>query len=147
MRWVHAISLLKFYLSLHSFVCLFIHLLLLYFIFFGRHSHKIVLKILSTFFPLFIFSLVLPSSGISTCVMTDRGVMPPNLARPCYVALGWALYMWLLSRNSIVHQDWGRTLVLHVKATIRLSLKSASHRIQRDSNPQPFDHEANELPS
>ena len=90
--------------------------------------------------------------------------MPPNLARPCYVALGWALYMWMLSRNSIVHWDWGKTigvcrlrcsrytkrrsyLLLRVKASIPLSLRSTSHRIQQDSNPRPFDHEATVLPS
>ena len=44
------------------------------------------------------------------CVRTDWAVMPPNLARPWYVALGRALYLWLLSRNSIVHRDWGRTI-------------------------------------
>ena len=61
--------------------------------------------------------------------------------------LGWALYMWLLSRISIVHWDWGRTigvcrlhcsrilLIVHVKATIRLSLSLPSHSsLCRDSN-------------
>ena len=37
--------------------------------------------------------------------------------------------------------------LLRVKAKIRLSIRSASHRIQRDSNPRPFNCEANALPS
>ena len=60
-----------------------------------------------------------------------------------------------VSRNSIVHLDWGRIiqytkhcsfLLLPVKATISLSLRRTSHRIQWDSNPRPFDLEANALP-
>ena len=38
-----------------------------------------------------IFFNCLPSFGIASCVRTIDRDVPPHLARPCFVALGWAL--------------------------------------------------------
>ena len=59
--------------------------------------------------PVMFFS-VPPSSGISPCVRTDWAVMPLTLGAALLCSSRTGSGLWLLSRNSKVHRDWGRTL-------------------------------------
>ena len=56
------------------------------------------------------FLSVLPSSGISPCGWTNWAVMPSELGAALLCSSRAGSDMWLLSRNSIVHRDWGRTI-------------------------------------
>ena len=56
------------------------------------------------------FLIVLPSSGISPCGSTDWAVMPPTLGAALLCSSRAGSDIWLLSRNSIVHWNWGRTV-------------------------------------
>ena len=52
----------------------------------------------------------LPSSGISHCGWTDVAVMPPTLGAALLCSSRPGSDMWLLSINSTVYRDWGRTI-------------------------------------
>ena len=57
-----------------------------------------------------IFFSVLPPFGISPCVRTVLAVMPPPLGAALLYSSRACSNMLLLSSNSIVHRDWGRTI-------------------------------------
>ena len=70
------------------------------------------------------FFSVLLSSGISPCGWTNWAVMPPTLGAALLCSSRVGSDMWLLSRNSIVHQDWGRTLLPWLNHQYRLRLET-----------------------
>ena len=90
------------------------------------------------------FFSVLPSSEISPYGWTDWAVMPSTLGAALLCSSRAVSDMWLFSRNSILHRDWGRTIIiiitwiwlffywnfiqmLYLSTFISLSLKNALH--------------------